>query len=514
MATTLVIIEAPGKRKHMANLLWQAGMRDVEVMATGGHIGTNPERFTPLGVDGDYNETAYRLKPEKEVLAATIGQGATEAKKVFIATDDDQEGDVIARDVLRFCVDQEDHHKVLRLRLKALVPSEIKAAIADAKPLEPLAAARGDARRVMDRIIGSMSSSDGAVGRVQGSTLLCLQSQVPVQGVMTFTLKSSDGRGDWVAKYPVYAGQDPIFDGEVDCVAAPGRSEIATMARSAMNHDDILLQASLETGSSIGQVSRAMQSLYEKGKMTYPRSRDHSITADAFRRVEAIARANGAGFDSQRFRAIRELNGAHAHEAPNSMQLDIPVNKPLEMLELDDQVLVLITRHLIECGIPCQYETPRLMDLAELPNNFAQLGWHRIIPTGERLWAPSPPQAGYQAWTAEQSLLHFMMKNELGRASTVVNHIEKFLKRGLVDESFELTKRGAEWSANIGTIFNHQNISKMIEKYIDANCKEPNMMVSEMIELCNLHSVGTSVQQKQQQNECAYEEDLYTGDIY
>lgn len=511
MATTLVIIEAPGKRKHMANVLWQAGMRDVEVMATVGHIGTNPERFHPLGVDTDYNETAYRLKPDKEKLAMNIEQAAKAAKKIYIATDDDQEGDVIARDVLRFCIDEEDHHKVLRLRLKALVPSEVQVAVAEAAPFEPLAAARGDARRVMDRIIGAMSTSDGAVGRVQGSTLLCLQSQVPVQGVMTFTLKSNDDRGDWVAKYPVYAGQDTLFDGELDYCASPGRSEMATMARRAMNHDDIVLQASLATGGSIGQVSRAMQSLYEKGKMTYPRSRDHSITADSFRRVAAIARANGAGFDMQRFRAIRELNGAHAHEAPNSMMLDVGVNKSLETLELEDQVLVLITRHLIDCGIPCQYETPRLMDLTELPGNMAQLGWHRIIPTGDRLWESKPAEAGYTAWTAEQSLLHFMMKNELGRPSTIINHIDKFLGRDLIDEHFELTKKGAEWSANIGVIFNHQNISKMIENYIEENCKEPNRMVAEMIELCQLHSVGSSVQNQERNYD---EESLYTGDIY
>ena len=45
MASNLFIIEAPGKRKGMSNMLWRAGVCDVEAMATVGHIGTNPEGF-------------------------------------------------------------------------------------------------------------------------------------------------------------------------------------------------------------------------------------------------------------------------------------------------------------------------------------------------------------------------------------------------------------------------------------------------------------------------------------
>src|SRR5581483_11022243 len=131
MATRLVIIEAPGKRKHVGSLLWQAGYRDAEVVATVGHIGTNPEGFKPLAIDAAYRETGYRLKPEKEALAAEIGR---EASQIFLATDDDQEGDVIARDVLRFCIAADDQAKVKRVRLKALSVAEVKAAFAAAVP--------------------------------------------------------------------------------------------------------------------------------------------------------------------------------------------------------------------------------------------------------------------------------------------------------------------------------------------------------------------------------------------
>ena len=496
MASNLFIIEAPGKRKGMSNMLWRAGVRDVEVMATVGHIGTNPEGFKPLAVDSEYRETAYRLKPDKERLAAEIGKAAKAAKRIYIETDDDQEGDVIARDVLRFCLDEEDRSRALRVRLKALAPGEIQAALAAAAPFDELSAARGDARRIIDRLIGSMSNDTGAVGRVQGSMLLMLQEQHPVVGVMTYSLQAADAKGDWIAKVPVFAGQDVPADAVVDGVAEAGRSEMATLAGRVMNHDEILLSASMATGQGIGSVARAMQSLYERGQMTYPRAKDCAITPDAFRRLQAIARMNGAGFDPSRFRAIRQPGGEHTHEAPNAMALDVPVNRRFDLLSLEEQVLVHLTRNLIDCGIPCQFETPRLADLAALPAEVATLRWHRVIPTGERLWEAGPVEPGFQAWTKEQSLLHFMSRNELGRPSTVVTHVEKFLSRDLVDESFELTKKGREWSAQIGELFGHQNISKMIENYIDNNKKPPSQMVADMIEICGLNAVGSAVQQQ------------------
>lgn len=495
MAAHLFVIEAPGKRKGLSGVLWRAGLRDVEVLATVGHIGANPDGLKPLAIDENYRELAYRLRPDRERIAAEIGAAARHAKHIYLATDDDQEGDVIARDVLRFCIEEEDRGKAQRVRLKSLTSAEVQAALAAAEPFDELSAARGDARRVLDRMIGSLSSDAGAVGRVQGSMLILLEQLHPVVGVMTYTMPATDGGGDWVAREPVYAGAPTPEAGEVDGRAEPGRREMATLGARPMNHDDILLSASLRTGGSMREVSSAMQQLYERGKMSYPRAKDHAITRESFRRVEALARINGAGFDPSRFRAIRELGGEHAHEAPNPTALDIPVNRDMDQLGFEDQVLVHVVRNLIECGIPCQLETPRLVDLAGLDSAVANLRWHRVVPTGERLWEPEPVEAGFKAWTKEQSLLHFMSRNGLGRPSTVLNHAEKFLSRDLTDDGFNLTAKGKAWCQHVGAIFGHQNIAAMVENYLDDNKKIPSEMVGDMIELCGLNNRGSAFSQ-------------------
>lgn len=515
MAHNLVIIEAPGKRKIMADVLWRSGIRDVEVMATVGHIGTNPNGFKPIGIDATYSEVAYRLKPEKERLAADMRLAASQASQIYLATDDDQEGDVIARDVLRFCIDDEDHSKVLRLRLRALAPSEVKVALAEAAPLEPLDAARGDSRRVLDRLIGALSNDSGAIGRVQGSLLLMLQQQVPVVGTATYTMAADDDKGPWIATVPIFAGQEiPSTDAlQVDIVAACGRSQTSTLRRRVMNHDDILLAASLELKTGVSEVSNVMQSLYERGSMTYPRAKDHAITQEAFRRLMATSKMNGVGFDESCFMGLRDRVADVGHEAPNAMVLDLPLNRDLKLLTMEEQVLVVITRALSECGIRCQLETPRLMDLGTLPSELGKLNWHRVIPTGDRLWEVRAPSAEVTKWTQEQSLLHFMSKNELGRPSTIIHHLGKFLERGLVDESFELTSKGRDWCYNVGEIFGHQNISKMVENYIENNVKPSNEMVAEMIQICGLEKVDTTIQHYERLQHDNEELEVSSGDF-
>ncbi|ANN80860.1 toprim domain-containing protein [Bordetella flabilis] len=490
MPANVFVIEAPGKRKALIAALRAAGMRDVSVLATVGHIGTNPDGFKPIGIDDRYRELAYRLKPDRECVALEIEQAARSAKHVYLASDDDQEGDVIARDVLRFCIADKDRSKVLRVRLKSLAPSEVKAALAAAGPFDEMTACRGDARRIVDRLIGSLSGEEGAVGRVQGSLLLELQSKVPVVGIVTFAASSDDGKGDWIARRPIFAGEAVPDVTHFDARLSVGSVKQGTMASRPMNHDEILLSASLATGREVSEVSSAMQDLYERGQMTYPRARDCAITPEAVRRITAIARASGAGFVPGLFTAVREPGGEYAHEAPNPMVIGLALNRELSLLPFEERVLVHLTRRLIECGVPCELQMPNAAQTSTLPSSAQGLAWHRRDAKGSILWN-EPISPGFQAWTPAQSLLHFMSKNGLGRPSTMVDHVNKFLTRELVTQSFDLTKKGMEWSANVGRHFGHQNLSKLIENYLEVNKKDSSMMVADMIEMCGLSTIST-----------------------
>ncbi len=506
MARNLVVIEAPGKRATLTEVLRRAGLYDVEVVATGGHIGTNPPGLRPVAIDTGYREEAYRLKPEKQLFAESLARAAEHAQRIFLATDDDQEGDVIARDVMAFCLPTDLQGRAQRLRLKALAVDEVKAALEGAAPLDPLSASRGDARRVVDRLIGALSTADAAVGRVQGSLLLMLQEHSPVTGVMTYRLPSDDGRGDWIARVPVAAGHEvPRHPDLSSLKVGVGRTLRGVVAHSAMNYERIVLSGSLATGASPREVSDAMQRLYEGGRMTYPRSRDGAVTAEAVRRVAAIAHRNGATFDAKMMLAVRRNGEEHGHEAPNPTVLDVPVNRAFERMGLDDQVLVHVTRQLIDCGTACAVSTPRLVDLVGLPEGVPT-NWTRTEPVGTRLWEAAPEPAGFRAWTMEQSLLQFMAHHGLGRPSTIIEHVNKFLTRDLVDQEFELKAKGKEWAGVIGGIFEHQNISTRIENYIAGHRKDPCEMVADMIRMCGIDtSISTLLQLRETASDEEYE---------
>lgn len=495
MASNLFIIEAPGKRRQLFDVLRRAGVRDIDIEATIGHLCANPEGFKPLAVDRRYRETAYRIRPDREVLAAGIAHKASQAQRIYLATDDDQEGDVIARDVLAFCVPDEHRHKVLRLRLKGLAQAEVATALRSAKPFDQGLAARGDARRVIDRLIGSLSGDAGAVGRVQGSLLLALAEQRPVVGVVTHTMSASDGRGDFMARAPVFAGQ-PVPEGvRLDGKALVGCTAPGTMAAGPLNHDQIVLAASLSTEASIGAVSKAMQGLYERGRLSYPRAKDCAISAESLKRLGMMARANGAVFRADLFVGVRQANGEHAHEAPNPLVLDVPVNRSFDLLPLEEQVLVTISQNLIDAGLESRVERPVA---SAIPPELQGLNWVRQVAVGTRLWDAAPVEAGFKGWSREQSLLHLMMKNGLGRPSTIVHHVEKFLTRDLVTQAFDLSRKGQVWAANVATVLGYRNVSNLIETYIENNRKPSSEMVRDMVELFALQSVKTAVEQQQE----------------
>jgi|GEM_PF-4161408 hypothetical protein len=79
-----------------------------------------------------------------------------------------------------------------------------------------------------------------------------------------------------------------------------------------------------------------------------------------------------------------------------------------------------------------------------------------------------------------------MQQTQLGRPSTVVAHIEKFLTRGLVNNDFSFTTKGIVWLNNHKEIFHNKNISNIIEQYLDANNDLPSVMVKDLLGMCQL----------------------------
>jgi DNA topoisomerase IA len=97
----LFVIEAPGKAKHILEILKSVGF-DARVQATKGHMYSMPDRLTPVGIDSGFREFERKLREPE--IGQRIRDEAANADRVFIATDADEEGDVIAWDVAELIV--------------------------------------------------------------------------------------------------------------------------------------------------------------------------------------------------------------------------------------------------------------------------------------------------------------------------------------------------------------------------------------------------------------------------
>lgn len=226
-SSTLVVIEAPGKVRRLAALLRAAGMV-VDVCATRGHFRNSPTSLWPLCLNAQLNETARQFDPDRLAELREKAAGRT----VIVATDPDQEGDVIARDVADAIGDIAAN--VWRVHLHALDATGVRRAFAVVGTVDRAAAYPGDARRIVDRLIGSSCSGPGrSVGRIFTAALGALAVGDPVIGHVTLVLPSRDGGAPFVARMPVTARTHALWQQRLDesLSFAPANAEATTVHR-------------------------------------------------------------------------------------------------------------------------------------------------------------------------------------------------------------------------------------------------------------------------------------------
>lgn len=482
MSKSLVIIDSTGKRAGLSDVLWRAGMRDFDVLATGGQIAANTAGASQSGVTSTFREVAYEVKEERFPVCKKISDAIKGSSgHIYLATDDDDDGHVLARDLLDMVIPKDARDRVFRVLLHALTPSDVKAAFEAAKPLQKASAVKGDARRVFDQLIASLSTSDIAADRVQGSILLCLSEQHPVLGVDTFMASASDGGGPWIAKRPVFAGQASLAPVFLDAQLVPGSSVESSYGQRPMNFGEIILSVSISAGCSIREVAKALQALFDRGSITFPRTLSRSLSRESARRLDVLAQMNGAGFDARRFSRFVQDFETQGHEAPNPCAFDIPLNRNSETLCLTDKVVVHVARNLIDCGIRCNVEQPGLLELQKLPEPLRKLPWHRKVAADLRLYELDAPKLGFQPWTPEQSLLHLMTKNGLDYPATLVDQVGRFLARDLLSDCFSLNAKGKTWNSHLSTLFHKENLGRRVDEYLMAHEEPAPLMVAKMV---------------------------------
>ena len=147
MADNLVIVESPAKAKTIQKFLG----KEYKVMSSYGHIRDLEKKDFSIDVNNDF-EPVYVIPEDKEALVAELKKASQSAKTVWLASDEDREGEAIAWHLSEVLDLDKEHTK--RIVFHEITKPAILAAIENPRDIDINLVDAQQARRVLDRIVG------------------------------------------------------------------------------------------------------------------------------------------------------------------------------------------------------------------------------------------------------------------------------------------------------------------------------------------------------------------------
>ncbi|MGC8501687.1 type I DNA topoisomerase [Desulfurella sp.] len=143
----LVIVESPAKAKTISRFLG----KDYEVMASYGHIRDLPKNQFGVDIQNDF-KPKYTILKDKKPIVEKIKTLSEQSGKVYIATDEDREGEAIGYHIVE--AGKIPKNKVARIVFHEITKEAILNALANPRNIDLLMVDSQESRRILDRIVG------------------------------------------------------------------------------------------------------------------------------------------------------------------------------------------------------------------------------------------------------------------------------------------------------------------------------------------------------------------------
>ena len=290
MQKNLVIVESPAKAKTIEKFLG----KDFKVMSSYGHIRDLKKR--ELSIDDRTLEPEYEIPEEKAKLVADLRSKADKAEKVWLASDEDREGEAISWHLCE--VLGLDKQKTNRIVFHEITKPAILEAIEHPRHLNMNLVNAQQARRVLDRIVGFKLSPvlwrkvkpALSAGRVQSVAVRLIverereiqnfQSEVYYSVSGIFAITNANGSAS-----EVKAQLASRFKTESEVMAFLEKCKDATFTVESISKkpmkrtpappfttSTLQQEAARKLGFSVSQTMMVAQRLYESGRITYMRT--------------------------------------------------------------------------------------------------------------------------------------------------------------------------------------------------------------------------------------------------
>ena len=331
MADNLVIVESPAKAKTIEKYLGD----QYKVTSSFGHISDLPSKN--LGIDVDNNfEPKYEVSTDKKTIVKNLKDLVKKSKTIWLASDEDREGEAIAWHLFRTLKLNADNTK--RIVFNEITKTAITNAINNPRSINYNLVDAQQARRVLDRIVGYELSpvlwrkvkGGLSAGRVQSVAVrLLVEKEREIRDYISVSsfrveaiFKNSNGK-EFIARLAnEYNSREEAVDflrklsGANFNVSEIQKKPTKKSAPAPFTTSTLQQEASRKLSFPVSKTMSVAQRLYESGHITYMRTDSVNLSNLAIEEAKKqVLRVFGDSYSNPKNFSTKSKSAQQAHEA-------------------------------------------------------------------------------------------------------------------------------------------------------------------------------------------------------
>jgi len=331
MPKNLVIVESPAKAKTIEKFLG----KEYKVASSFGHIADLPSKELGVDVDGDF-KPKYQVSKDKTAVVKQLKELAKKAEIVWLASDEDREGEAIAWHLAETL--GLDKSKTKRIVFSEITKKAIQKAIENPRSIDYNLVDAQQARRVLDRIVGYELSpvlwrkvkGGLSAGRVQSVSVRLIVERE--RDIKAFTPEASyrvdaefvtENGAVFKAKLPKNFSTkneaQAFLEANINAdyqVANLEKKPVKKSPAPPFTTSTLQQEASRKLGFSVSRTMSNAQRLYEAGLITYMRTDSVNLSDEAKQgAANQIISAYGENYSKPRNYKGKSKGAQEAHEA-------------------------------------------------------------------------------------------------------------------------------------------------------------------------------------------------------
>ena len=342
MSKNLVIVESPAKAKTIEKFLGG----EFKVVSSNGHIADLPSNELGIDLENNYNPK-YKVTNDKKDLVKKLKKELKGVETVWLASDEDREGEAIAWHLAENLDLDESNTK--RIVFREITEDAIKNAIKNPRQINKALVDAQQARRVIDRLVGYKISpilwrkvkGGLSAGRVQSVVLRLISERE--KEISNFKPESSFkisanfisiDKSKFKAKYLNNIKDDDNFKSFIEgfkdaifSVDSVKKSPLIKKPSAPFTTSTMQQEASRKLGFNVSRTMQTAQKLYEAGHITYMRTDSVTLSETALNSIHSTINSKyGSEYSQRRSFSNKSRNAQQAHEAVRPTNFDVNIS--------------------------------------------------------------------------------------------------------------------------------------------------------------------------------------------